>query len=216
MNAKTSTIALILALVAAPVPAKDPPMGTPTAGCGTFDYDREHVGPLDYRTINPKALKLIEDYHFSRQVEMLRHGQSSTIGGDLRYTLRAIPNHPRALRSTAEYFRRSYTRAFKETGFGLQCWFDRALAYRPDDPIVRVLYADELIRQGKRDEARAHLQAAEQVAGDSATVHYNLGLMYLDLKDYARSQEHARKAYDLGAPLPGLRDKLTEAGKWRQ
>lgn len=195
--------------------ARDPAAHEPMPGCGTFEYDREHVGPLDYRTTKPKTLKLIEDYHFSRQVEMLRKGQSSTIGGDLKYTLKAIPNHPRALRSTAEYFRRDAARAAVQMGMGLQCWFDRAVAYRPNDPTVRILLAEELLRQGKREEATEHLKVAEQHASQSATVHYNLGLLYLDLKDYENSVQHARKAYELGAPLPGLKDKLALAGKWR-
>jgi uncharacterized protein (TIGR02996 family) len=213
---KTTIAAAVLAcLLAGPALARDPAVSEPTAGCGTFEYDREHVGPLDYRTISPKALKLIEDYHFSRRVEMLRQGQSSTIGGDLRYTLNAIPNHPRALRSTAEYFRRRGPDATVEMGYGLECWFDRAINYRPDDPTVRILYADELLKHGKRAEAAEQLQLAEQNAKQSSTVHYNLGLLYLDLKDYDRSVAHARKAYELGAPLPGLKNKLAEAGKWR-
>ena len=99
-------------------------------------------------------------------------------------------------------------------GHGLQCWFDRAIAYRPDDPTVRILYADELLKQGKRNEALTQLQVAEEHAMQSATVHYNLGLLYLDLKDFDRSVAHAQQAYELGAPLPGLKNKLAQAGKW--
>lgn len=211
----TRAIALALSLlIAAPAFGRDPPVSTPMPGCGTFDYDREHIGPLDYRVINPKTLKLIEDYHFNRKVEMLRGGQSSTIGGDLKYTLNAIPNHPRALRTTADYFRRKHSQAALEMGMGINCWFERAVAYRPNDAIVRILYADELRKQGKRDEAQEHLRAAEQYAGDSATAHYNLGLLNLEFKNYERSVEHARRAYALGAPLPGLKDRLAQAGKW--
>jgi tetratricopeptide (TPR) repeat protein len=192
----------------------EPAVREPTPGCGTFQYDREHVGPLDYRTIAPKVLKLVEDYHFSRKVEMLREGQSGSIGGDLAYTLNAIPNHPRALRTTIEYFQRKGPTASLEMRMGLQCWLDRALAYRPDDPTVRILVADYALRTGDRQEALEHLRVAEEQARDSSTVHYNLGLLYLDLKDYDRSVQHARKAYDLGAPLPGLKNKLAQAGKW--
>lgn len=193
-----------------------PAVREPTPGCGTFQYDRQHIGPLDYRTIDPKALKIVEDYHFTRGVEMLRSGQSGTIGGDLAYTLNAIPNHPRALRTTIEYFRRKGPTATLEMRMGLQCWLDRAVSYRPDDPTVRILIADAALRSGDRAEALEHLQVAEQQARDSATVHYNLGLLYLDLKDYDRSVKHARKAYDLGAPLPGLKNKLAQAGRWRE
>ena len=138
------------------------------------------------------------------------------MGGDLAYTLNAIPNHPRALRTTIEYFKRNPMEARLETGMSIDCWMDRAIAYRPDDPLVRILYADELLKNGKRNDAVSQLQAAEQNANDSATIHYNLGLLYLDLKDYDRSVEHARKAYALGAPLAGLKNKLAQAGKWRE
>ena len=195
--------------------AQHQPAGEPTPGCGTFQYEREHIGPLDYRRIDPKMLKLVEDFHFTRGVEMLRKGQSSTLGGDLAYTLNAIPNHPRALRTTIEYFKRKGVEATMEMRMGLQCWLDRAVAYRPDDPTVRILVADTLIRQGKREDAASQLKVAEQNADSSATVHYTLGLLYLDLKDYDRSVEHARKAYDLGAPLPGLKNMLAKAGKWQ-
>jgi tetratricopeptide (TPR) repeat protein len=207
---------LIALLIAVPAVGRDAPASEPPPGCGTFQYEREHVGPLDYRHIDPYKLKLIEDYHFTRQVEMLRKGQSGRIGTDLRYTLNAIPNHPRALRSTADYFRRWPTRAPLDMKLPLACWFERAVAYRPDDAMVRIVYADELLKQGKRDDALTHLEVAEQNAGESATVHYNLGLLFLDLKLMDRAVSHARQAYALGAPLSGLRNKLSQAGQWRE
>lgn len=215
MKTLSVAITLLATLAAGGAAARDPAASEPMAGCGTFQYEREHVGPNDYRTINPATLKLVQDFHFTRQVEMLRHGQSSTIGGDIRYTLNAIPNHPRALRSMTDYFRRDSTRATTEMGMNLECWYNRAISYRPDDPMVRILYADELLRQGKRNEAAENLKIAEQYADDSSTVHYNLGLLYLDLKDYNSSVQHAQKAYALGAALPGLKNKLAQAGKWQ-
>jgi tetratricopeptide (TPR) repeat protein len=215
---KTALVAILVAAFATGIAhaKRDAPAQAPSAGCGTFDYARERIGPLDYRTIDPKTLRLIEDYHFSRKVEMLREGETGNLGRDLAYTLNAIPNHPRALRTMAEFFKRNNLQATRDTGFGLQCWFDRALAFRPDDPMVRILVANELMKSGKRQEAAEHLAAAEKHAGNSSMIHYNLGLLYLDLKDYDNSVEHARKAYQLGAALPGLKNMLAEAGKWRE
>jgi len=34
----------------------------------------------------------------------------------------------------------------------------------------------------------------------------------MDLKDFPAAQDHARRAYELGYPLPGLRDRLARAG----
>ena len=54
-------------------------------------------GPFDYRTATKDKLKLVESYHFTPKVESLIGGQSGTLGADIDYTLRAFPNHPRAL-----------------------------------------------------------------------------------------------------------------------
>ncbi len=37
--------------------------------------------------------------------------------------------------------------------------------------------------------------------------------MYLKEKDYEQAIVHAKKAYELGFPLPGLRNKLMKTGK---
>src|ERR1700682_1722293 len=42
-----------------------------------------------------------------------------------------------------------------------------------------------------------------------------LGLAYFDLRDYDNALDRARSAYRLGFPLPGLRNKLQEVGKWQ-
>jgi tetratricopeptide (TPR) repeat protein len=48
--------------------------------------------------------------------------------------------------------------------------------------------------------------------GQSADLHYFLGLVLLDMKEFDAARQHARSAYDLGYPLPGLRDRLASAG----
>ena len=44
---------------------------------------------------------------------------------------------------------------------------------------------------------------------------YNIGLLLHDIKEYDKSLAHARKAYELGFELPGLRNKLKGSGHWR-
>ena len=68
--------------------------------------------------------------------------------------------------------------------------------------------------QHKNDAAlEVLLQGNEATGGDSPEIHYFLGLAYLNLKDLDLASEHARRAYDLGYPLPGLRNKLAAAGR---
>ena len=51
---------------------------------------------------------------------------------------------------------------------------------------------------------------------DSPTLQYNLGLAYLDVKQYDEALSHAHRAYEMGVTLPGLRNRLKAAGQWRE
>ena len=194
---------------------RHPADGEPPAGCGTFRYERNRVGPMDYR-ISPQDWKdIVENVHFTPDVESLRRGKSGTIGGDIAYTLNAFPNHYRALRSAAEYERRHGVGGAREMGHSTVCWFERAVAFRNSDATVRILYASELLRRGNKRDAAAHLAVAEEHGAGNTAVAYNLGLLYFDLDDHERSLRYAKEAYAGGMTLPGLRDKLMRAGKWQ-
>jgi hypothetical protein len=181
--------------------------------CGELTSD--HFGPFDFRTISQSNLSLVERNHFNSDVEHLIRGQTSTIGGDLSYTLRSIPNHPRALSAMARLARKEKKPTPVGAFYSVDCWFDRAVRFTPDDPAVRLVYGIELIKDGKNGEAIEQFKTALDKSPDNANVHYNLGLAYLSLKKYDESLAHAKRAYELGFPLPGLRDKLVRAGKWK-
>ena len=67
--------------------------------------------------------------------------------------------------------------------------------------------------QGKLTEARDALLAGNKaLEGNSAELHYTLGLVLVELHDYAGATEHAEKAYAMGYPLPGLKERLARAG----
>jgi tetratricopeptide (TPR) repeat protein len=68
--------------------------------------------------------------------------------------------------------------------------------------------------QGKVAEAiDVLLSGNEAAAGGSAEIHYFLGMAYLKQKNLDKAAEHAKVAYSLGYPLPGLRNKLARAGR---
>src|SRR5207244_13383871 len=50
---------------------------------------------------------------------------------------------------------------------------------------------------------------------NSVTAHYDLGLAYLETKQYELANEQAQIAYANGASLPGLRDRLQRSGHWK-
>lgn len=91
--------------------------------------------------------------------------------------------------------------------------FDAAIAARPDLPDgyqgVAMIHRDRRDLEAARD---ILVRGNEAVGGGSAEIHYTLGLVLFDMKQYEAAAEHARRAYDLGYPLPGLRRKLATAG----
>lgn len=90
---------------------------------------------------------------------------------------------------------------------------DRAIAAQPGNSTGYSAKAMVLRRQKKLADARVVLEEGNQATeGNSAEVEYFLGLTCADLKDYTCAVEHARRAYALGYPLPGLRSKLKAAG----
>jgi tetratricopeptide (TPR) repeat protein len=183
-------------------------------GACNLDLDNGGNGPYDYRTRQDKV-RFVESYHFTRKVESLAGGQSGAIGGDISFILRYFPNHPRALFAASKLARREKTPRPSGLRYTPDCWFQRAIAFRPEDAQVRLVYGIELLKDGKRKAAIEQLGVAEELAGSNANVHYNLGLAYFDLGDYDKSLAYAHTAYKMGFPLPGLRDKLKKAGKWQ-
>ena len=145
------------------------------------------------------------------------HGNSTAyVGGDLDYTLRAFPNHARALMSMAKLSLRDKRPTPTGAQFSIDCYFDRAFRFQPDDPMPRLIAGLYYIKLKNLGEARENITIADSLSESSqdANLHYNLGLAYLDLKELDKSVEHAKKAYDAGFPLPGLRNMLRDAGAW--
>jgi Tfp pilus assembly protein PilF len=195
----------LLALVAAAAPAR--------ADCPP--YVKTEVGG-DYNDAGDRRdLQVVESYHFTPAVENLKHGNRGYLGGDLSYTLEHFPNHHRALSALAKLALREKKAQPQGAKFNIECFFQRALGYRPKDAKVHSIYAGYLMARDKLDDARAHLDLAVQLEPDNATSHYNLGLLHFKQKDYAAARQSAERAYGLGFPLPGLRNKLSEAGQWQ-
>lgn len=185
---------------------------SPTGLCGPLD---NAFGPFDYRSARRQDIDIVERYHFTPRVEALTGGESGSIGGDLDYTLRAFPNHPRALLSLTRLAERNRSPRIAGAKYPVECYFDRAIRFQPDDAQVRVLYAHYLTRHQRLEEARRQLEVAESGDPKDPQILYNLGLGYVDLKDYDRALEYAHRAYAAGINFPGLKERLIRANRWR-
>jgi tetratricopeptide (TPR) repeat protein len=178
--------------------------------CGEL---KNHYGPFDFRSRGPGGFALVEDAHFTPEVENGLRGTTGPIGGDLDYTLRAIPNHHRALETIGRVSLRSRVLQLPSARFPTECYFDRAIRFTPDDALVRAVYGNYLASLGRTGEAVRMLQAGADLAPNNATINYNLGLLYMKSREYDKAAEYAEKAYALGFPLPGLRNQLAQVRK---
>lgn len=175
-------------------------------------------GPYDYmqRFNFQRELKLVEKVHFTYEVENLIKGNTGTLGGDLDYTLRAWPNHHRALVSLAKLSVRDKATRIKGLRWPVECYFDRAIRFNSKDAKVRSIYGGYLSHIGKTGEAIDQLEIAVNLEPDNATALYNLGLLYFKRKNYEKANDYAQQAYALDFPLPALKNKLIGVGKWRE
>lgn len=175
---------------------------------GSFDYN----DPMG----RPK-LPVVENAHFTYEVESLTRGHTGqAIMPDLQYTLNAYPNHPRALQSLVRLSAREKTDRLPGSSRTVTCFLKRAIDFAPNDMVPRMLLAKHYSQQGKVDDALKVLQEAEALAPGDANLAYNMGLLYVEKKQYDQALIYAHKAYQAGFPLPGLRDKLKRAGQWRE
>lgn len=208
LNRTISTIILVaMAWCASPLvhAQLDPECGRLQNAYGPYDY----TNGMHRR----EYLPIVELRHFTAKVENLVAGESGALLPDLDYTLRAFPNHHRALYAMIRYQLKDPVQIGSKI-YTARCYLERAVAFKPDDPIPRLLYGIYL--QGKDDleGARDQYEIALRIDPDSAEVNYNAGLLYLKLGENEKALKAAHTAYANGHQLPGLRNQLKRRGLW--
>jgi tetratricopeptide (TPR) repeat protein len=193
------------------------PMLAATKGIYCGELTGGHYGPFDYlnRFSLKEQLDIVEYMHFTPDIENLVKGNTGPIAADLNYTLHAWPNHHRALTALAKLSIRDKTSRPSGAKYPVECYFDRAIRFKSDDGTVRMIYGGYLSKTGKPNQAIEQLEIAVKLLPDNAIAHYNLGILYLDKKEYSKAKIHAEKAYALDFPLPGLRNRLKKVGAWK-
>ncbi|MES2298287.1 MAG: tetratricopeptide repeat protein [Pseudomonadota bacterium] len=183
-----------------------------TYACGPlvkYESGGDYLAPGDREN-----LAAVETFHFTQPVESLSHGINGTLGADLSYTLDRFPNHARALAAMARLALREKTAQPRDAKYTLECYFERALRMRQDDAAIHTVYGGYLLATNHAERAFDQFARAVEIDPASASAHYNLGLIYLQRRDFEQARTHARRAYELGLPMPGLKNKLIEARQW--
>ena len=190
-----------------------------------------HFGPYDYRSdyyvgepgdqeSHQSKRGLVDGAHFTRRVELLlgaqSGGQIGLPGADLNYTLKAFPNHHRALMSVMRYGEKQKSNKPEGLQYDVECYFERAVRFQPNDAVARMLYATYLTKNNRVPEAVAQLEFSTVVAKDNAFTHYNIGLVYFDMKNYGKALAQAHRAQALGFERTELRELLKGVKQWQE
>lgn len=93
--------------------------------------------------------------------------------------------------------------------------FEKAIATSLTDPAPYSALAILYRKLNRLDLAREVLLRGDKaVDGKSPEIHYNLGLILLEMKDVDGALAYAKKAYAGSLQLPGLKNKLIRMGRW--
>lgn len=156
-------------------------------------------------------LSVVTSYHLAPGQRDLANGRYHSAVGHAEFILNHFTNHPQALSLLSEACLKWKDPKCDATAEGR---FQKAIARNPDAAPTYVVYAIHLHRKEHLKEAVEAYRRALELAPESVNAHYNLGLAYIDLKQYDLANQHAQKSYQLGAFLPGLRTRLEKLGKW--
>lgn len=167
-----------------------------------------------YASSGTAALRAAEQYHLGPCEQNLGARNFHKALAECAFILRLFPNHPQAINLTVKACDQ-WKSPTKTSACQIGEIFERAIAINPKASATFVLKGIYLHGTKQYSMARQSYERALELDADSINAHYNLGLACVELKDYACANEHAQRAYALGATLPGLRDKLQKAGQWK-
>jgi Tfp pilus assembly protein PilF len=181
--------------------------------CEPFDPNGQYH---DINEAQDQVLRgTVERNHFTKPVATLQHGQTAPLPRDIAFVLRYFPNHYLALNAMGRWqlMNKLDITDGENPVWTADCYFKRAIDFRPGDYKLHLLYAIYLHGAKRKEEAWQEYALAEENGADGAEFYYNRGLLGVDMGKLDQAQEDADRAYSMGAPLPGLRDKLARAQK---
>lgn len=208
---KKMSFALAAALIGLVI--SEPSLAGAEEECGLLEWN---YGPFDYRTSTHAQRRLVESAHFTPDAEKLKEAPTGSLGGDFKYTLSVFPNHPRALLAMRRLAAKEKRDPPGGAKYSVECWFERALRFKPDDHIPRMLYVGYLIDHNRTEEARKHLDFVAQSTLENPFAQFNVGMFYVDLKDYDKALIQAHRVMAMGFTRPEIKDRLTAVGRWAE
>ena len=189
--------------------------------CMPLRIENKH-GPYNYRTATKGEKDLVERAHFNEHFEAYRLGKVKfqkkydrnieTPAAGFGYTLWAFPNHYRALVAIEDLSFRQKSDKLDGLPLRVHCYFQRAVKFVPEDGLSRALYGYYYARRKSASEAEQQLAKAIEYQADDVNVLNYVATAYLEVGNTDQAVENAKKAYALGYPFPGLRNRIEKAG----
>lgn len=183
------------------------------AQCGPYLWMEERLdftAPKDQLRISQ-----VEQHHFDADTESLTRGITGSVGADLDFLVRYSPNHHRGLAAMVRLAIKDKNPQPSGIKIPVECYLQRALEFKPNDAEVLKIYGTYLSRIGQNGEALARFKEAEKLVPDDPVLAYNMGLLLTDKGEFENARKYAKKAYEGGVQLPGLREKLARQGQWK-
>jgi len=188
---------------------------------------KQGYGPFDYskRSSLPRYnLFIVEVAHFTPKVERLLEGESSSIEGDLNYTLRAWPNHHKALLSFTRFqlsinnnlIKDNPKTKRKENSLTTppECYFQRAIKFSPNDATVYSLYAYYLKKIGHLKKSSLLYEKALSLQEHNIKIKYSYALLLIKLKKFKEANTLAKEIYSNKKAPKGLMKILKKNKHW--
>lgn len=179
-------------------------------------------GPFDYTNIidKTKKLSIVEQYHYTKDIQLLLQGNTGYLKDDLDYTVTAFPNHHKALASIMNY-QLIYKKDIDEKkklplASPVECYFQRAIHFTPKDPTLYILYGHYLKRIKHPEDAENVYKKALIATPEDLRVKYSYGLFLFDNKRYPEAMEQARRLYAQKFPNQKLKELLVKSGHWQE
>lgn len=163
-----------------------------------------------YKSAGMIDLRDVERFHVGPAMDELRVRRYEAAIAHIEFVLRHFPNHPQALMLMIEVCAQ-----WKSPRCDPTEPFENAIAVNPNVAATYTLQGIYLYRIQRLPAAAASFEKALTLDPDSVNAHYNLGLVYVETRQFELANVHAQRAYQLGASVPGLRDRLIRAGQWK-
>ena len=204
-------------------PGAAPWVGSALSGEPCQSSEGQGFGPFDYTdpTARKMHLPIVEEYHFTQEIQSLIKGKTGYLVDDLNYTLNSFPNHHRALIAIGYYQVLNVLEINKGAKERLrapvECYFQRAINFSPNDFVVYGLYAHYLKKANHADHADAFFKRAIKHYPDKPELKYVYGLFLFDSKKYHEALQQAEEIYKKSNyPKQKLKQKLMASGHWKE